>query len=131
MRSMLAPALLLVASGALAQGMYSQPYAIVETGDRDDINKYATVGITRIDGKSTRDARRTDPIPPGKHIVRVAFDSGRGRFKPDWRDLEIDLQPCTVYRIVATYENRLGPDWNVKVGEQPLVECQRKLAKKK
>ena len=130
MRTMLAPLLLLVASTAFAQGMYSKPYAIVERGDRDDINKYATVGITKVDGKTTRDARRTDPIPPGKHVIRVAFDSARGGFRPDYRDVEIDLEACKLYRIVATYENRLGPDWGVKVSEQPLGDCERKFAKK-
>jgi hypothetical protein len=131
MRTMLAPLLLLAASAAFAQGMYSQPYAIVERGDRSDVNKEATVAITKVDGKSTRDARRTDPIPPGKHVITVHFDTARGGFRPEYRDLEMDLEPCKLYRIVAKYENRLGPDWEARVSAQPLGDCERKFSKKK
>jgi len=131
LRQFLAPLLLAATTAAFAQGMYSSPYAIVETGQRDDINRYATVGITKVDGKSTADPRRTDPIPPGKHVIRIAFDSGRGRFQPDYRDVQIDFEPCKLYTVVAKYENRLGPDWEVKVGEQPLGECLRKFPQAK
>jgi len=127
MRPLLVPALLLVASSALAQGMYSKPYAVVERGYNSETRNEATLGISKIDGKSPQSPRRSDPLPPGKHVIRVHFESARGEFRPEFQDVELDMQPCMLYRIVASYEHRTGPDWKPKVFSEPMGECKRKL----
>lgn len=111
-------------------GMYDQPYAIVESGDASDVRKEARVGVSKVDGKSTRNPRKSDPIAPGKHVIQVNFESARGIFSPASLDMEMDLQACTRYRIVANYENKTGGDWKPKVYSEPIGECVRKFKKK-
>jgi hypothetical protein len=109
--------------------MYDQPYAIVESGDASDLRKEARLAISKVDGKSTRNPRKSDPIAPGKHSITLHFDSARGNFRPVSLDVEIDLQACTRYRIVANYEVKTGGDWKPKVYSEPIGECVKKFKK--
>ena len=111
-------------------GPYDQPYAIVESGDASEVRKEARLAISKVDGKSTRNPRKSDPIAPGKHTVTLHFESARGLFRPASLDLEIDLQACTRYRIVAMYENKTGGEWKPKVYSEAIGECLRKFKKK-
>lgn len=124
---LLAPAFL-VATAAFA-GLYDQPYALIESGDASETRKEARVAVTKVDGKSTRDPRKTDPIAPGKHVITLHFTTARGDFRPEYLDLEMPLEACTRYRIVAVYESKMGPDWKPKVYAEPMPECTRKFAK--
>src|SRR5688572_32068454 len=92
----------LVAAGASA-GQYDQPYALVEAGDRSPTREEFPPAITRIDGESTRNPRKSDPISPGKHRVTVRFETARVVQSPEdtTRELDMDLEPCTRYRIAA------------------------------
>ena len=129
MRQPLAATILVfAASAAFAAGMYDQPYALVERGDNSEVRKEAQVAITKVDGKSTRDPRRTDPLSPGKHLVTVHFSSARGVFRPEYQDVEIDMAACTRYRIVAQYQGRTGGDWKPVYTSEPIGECRRKFA---
>ena len=110
-------------------GMYDQPYAIVESGDASDIRKEARVAINKVDGQSTRNPRKSDPLAPGKHSITLHFESARGVFRPISLDVEIDLQACTRYRIVANYETKTGGDWTPKVYSEPIGECVKKFKK--
>jgi hypothetical protein len=120
--------LALATSTAIAAGMYDKPYAIVERGDNSEVRKEAQVGIVKVDGHSTRNVRRTDPIAPGKHTVTLHFTSARGVFRPEYQDLEIDMAACTRYRVVAQYEGRTGGDWKPVYTAEPIGECRRKFA---
>ena len=119
-----------VTATAHAAGMYDQPWSIVERGDNSQPRKEARLGLSKIDGQSPRDPRRSDPLAPGKHVIRLHFESARGNFVPEFKDVEIDLEACTRYRIVAKYEHTRGPDWAPKVYSEPIGECRRKFAKK-
>lgn len=110
-------------------GMYDQPYAIVESGDASDVRKEARVAISKVDGKSTRNPRKSDPVSPGKHTITLNFDSARGLFRPTSLDVEIDLEACTRYRIVANYEVKTGGDWKPKVYTEQIGECRKKFKK--
>lgn len=131
MRSTLAALLLAACSSAIAAGMYDQPWAIVERGDNSDVRKEAALGLNKIDGKSLRNPRRSEPLSPGRHVITVHYESARGVFAPEMQDLELDLAPCTRYRIVAQYEARTGPSWTPKVYSEPIGECRAKFAKAK
>ncbi len=111
-------------------GMYDQPYAIVESGNASEVRNEARLAISKVDGQSTRNPRKSDPIAPGKHIVTLHFESARGIFRPTSLDVEIDLEACTRYRIVANYEVKTGGDWKPKVYSEPIGECVRKFKKK-
>jgi len=129
MRFPLAAALLAFAATAQA-GPYDQPWSLVERGDNSETRKESTVGITKIDGVSTRDPRESDPIAPGKHTVTIHFTSAAGNFRPETVDLPMDLKPCTRYRIVAQYKTRTGGEWTPKVYSETIGECRRKFAPK-
>lgn len=119
-----------VATGALA-GPYDQPYAIIEAGDRNDVRKEFVPAISQVDGKSTRSVRKTDPIPPGKHRITIRFETARATQSPAevTREIEMDLEACTLYRIVA--KRTEGTNWEPKIYSEPLAECVRKFSKKK
>ena len=87
--------------------------------------------ISQVDGKSTRNVRKTDPIAPGKHRITVRFETARATQSPAEvsREVEMDLEPCTLYRIVAKRTG--GTNWEPKVYSEPLGECVRKFSKKK
>ncbi len=130
MHRMIIASLALAACAASAAGMYDQPYALIERGGASEVRKEARLAITKIDGKSTRDPRKSDPLAPGKHTVTLHFESARGSFRPEYVDLEMELEACTRYRVVAAYESKLGPDWKPKVYAEPIGECKRKFATK-
>ena len=119
----------LVATAAMA-GIYDQPYALVEKGSASEARKEASLAITAVDDERTRDPRKTDPIPPGKHRITVNFESARFNFAPKSQIIELDLEACTRYRIVASYEIKSGPNWKPKVYSEPIGECLKKFAKK-
>ena len=118
-----------MATGVLA-GPYDQPYALLEAGDRNAARDEFVPAITQVDGKSTRDVRRTDPISPGKHRITIRFETARTTQSSSEvsRELEMDLEGCTLYRIVAKRTG--GTNWEPKVYSEPLGECVRKFKKK-
>jgi hypothetical protein len=79
MHQLLILAAALVATTAYA-GMYDQPYALVERGAASETRKEATLAITKVDGVGTRNSRKTDPIPPGKHRITLHVESARASF---------------------------------------------------
>ena len=122
--------ILAMASASAIAGPYDSPWAIIETADQSDVRKEFPIAITQVDGQSTRDPRQTDPIAPGKHMVRVRFSTGRVTQSPaeEQRELQMDLEACTLYRIAA--RRTQGTEWEPKVYSEPLGECVKKFKKK-
>ncbi|MBK7660915.1 MAG: hypothetical protein IPJ28_18185 [Betaproteobacteria bacterium] len=114
------------AATALA-GPYDQPYAIVESGSKSEVRKEVPAAVTKVDGASTKNPRRSDPIPPGLHKVTVAFESAKGQVGERERVLDMNLEPCTRYRVVAKVENATRPEWEPKVYPEPIGECKKKF----
>jgi len=54
----------------------------------------------------------------------------RYTFRPEQQDIELDLEACTRYQVVASYEIRSGPNWKPKVYSEPIGECRKKFGKK-
>ena len=114
--------------GVAAAGPYDQPYGLIESGDRSQTRKQEPVAISRIDGESPRNPRRPDPVAPGKHVVQVAFSSARAVVADDLQTIEIDVQPCKRYRIVAAYETAITGKWKPVVqAVEDIGECKRKF----
>lgn len=116
----------LIASSAFSAS-FKEPYALVESGDASEVRKEARVAITKVDGESVRSTRQADPIAPGSHRLMVHFTSARGQFRPEYRELAVDLEPCTRYRVVAVYQSKTGGDWTPRVYSEPIGECRRKF----
>jgi len=130
MKTRLLPcALALLATSALA-GPYDSPWAIVEGADPSSVRNEFRPAITQIDGKSTRDTRESDALPPGRHQVKVRFQTGRVSQAPgeEERLLDLDLEGCTRYRIAA--QRTTGTQWQPKVYSEKIGECTRKFGGK-
>lgn len=121
--------LLLLASTAAAAGAYDQPWSTVEPGDRSEVRKEFPAAITQIDGQSVRDTRRPDAIAPGKHSITIRFETARMNQSESeaTRVVEMDLAPCTRYRVVA--QRQQGTKWDPQVYPEPISECARKFQK--
>jgi hypothetical protein len=124
----LAAAAALACPGALA-GMYDKPWALAETGNPSSSRDEARVAVTKIDGKSVRSTRKGDPIEPGRHKVTLHFESARGVFRPEYKEVEIDFEPCTRYLFVAHVPTPTGPDWTARSYTEPIGECRAKFMK--
>jgi hypothetical protein len=111
-------------------GMYDSPYALVEAADASKVREEFAPAITQIDGKSTRNTRKSDPIPPGKHTVRIRFETARAQQSREevQRDLEMTLETCVRYRIAAKRTG--GTSWEPVVYTEPIGECNKKFNKK-
>jgi len=120
----------LAGTTAALAGSFDSPWAIIETADKSEVRKEFPIAITQVDGKSTRDPRQTDPIAPGKHTITVRFTTGRVTQSPaeEQRELQMDLEACTLYRIAA--KRTTGTNWEPKVYSEPLGECKKKFQKK-
>ena len=112
---------------AATAGLYDQPWALAQAGDASPNRKEVGVAVTQIDGKTHRGL----PVEPGRHKVTLHFESARGTFRPEFRELDVDFQPCTRHRFVAKYENPTGPDWEPRVYTEPIGECRKKFMKAK
>jgi hypothetical protein len=117
-----------VALSAFA-GPYDTPYALVEAGDRSSTREEFPPAITKVDGKSTRNPRKSDPIEPGKHRITIRFETGRVAQGPSetTRELEMDLEACTRYRVAARRVDSVN--WEPKIYSEPIVECAKKFTK--
>jgi hypothetical protein len=115
---------------AAAAGPMDKPWAIVESGDSSEVRKEAPAAITRVDGQSTRDPRTSDMVAPGKHRITVRFDTGRAVVTDNARELDMDLQACVRYRVVANYKSKTNPDWEPKIYPEPIGECEKRFKKK-
>ena len=119
-------AAIVVAMPALA-GPYDQPYALVESGWRSAVRKELPVSISRVDGESTLDRRRSAPITPGEHRIDVYLPLKAGATTKKYRIVELDAAPCVRYRIVARYDNLTHVEWTPVVYSEPLGECEKKF----
>ena len=114
--------------GFAAAGPYDQPYGLIESGDRSQTRKHETVAISRIDGESTRNPRRPDPVAPGKHSVQISYSSARATVGDEMKTIEIDVQPCKRYRVVSQYHNTVSGKWDPVVAfVEDIGECKRKF----
>ena len=125
---MLLAAMACLVPGVAAAGPYDQPYGLIESGDRSQTRKQETVAISRIDGESTRNPRRPDPVAPGKRAVEISFTSARAVVGDDLKAIEIDVQPCKRYRVVAQYHTSVSGKWDPVVASvEDIGECRKKF----
>jgi hypothetical protein len=117
----------IAATAAIAA--YDGPWAIVEGADASSVRKEFRPAITQIDGRSTRNTMESDALAPGKHQVKIRFETGRMNQSQEEaeRVLDLELAPCTRYRIAAA--RTTGTQWEPKVYPEKIGECERKFAK--
>ena len=126
MRPAILPLLLALAATAAA-AQYDRPWSVVEGADPSSVRKEFRPAITQIDGKSTRDPKDSNAVAPGRHQVKVRFETGRVTQSPEEMErlLDLDLAPCTRYRIAA--QRTTGTQWEPKVYTEKIGECARKF----
>ena len=124
------PAFALASAAAFAQNPYSQPWSEVVRGDPSAVRKEAPVAISKVDGKSTRNPRKSDALAAGKHVIVIHYDTARGVVNDQYRELEMDLEGCTRYRIVALLNGPPVTEWKPHIYSEPIGECVAKFKKK-
>ena len=117
------------AATAAAAGAYDRPWSIVEGADPSSVRQEFRPAITQVDGKSTRSTVESDALEPGKHQVKIRFETGRVNQSSAEAErlLDLDLEACTRYRIAA--QRTTGTQWEPKVYSEKIGECVRKFAK--
>ena len=118
-RHFVAAAIALAAGSAFA-GPYDQPYALVEAMDRSAVKEEMPAAITQIDGKSTRNTRRSDPIEPGKHTVTVRFSTGRVAQAPVYDAGAASARPAVFSEEAPDSEALVPRDVPGSVRDPPL-----------
>jgi hypothetical protein len=120
---------ILLLAGAAAASPYDKPWAVVETGDRSETRQEFPVAITQVDGASTRNPRESHALEPGKHSVRVRFETARVQQSEaeKSRDLDLAMEPCMRYRVTARRTQPTGTEWEPKVYTEKIGECARKF----
>lgn len=109
-------------------GPYDEPYGQIEMGDRSETRRHEPATINKIDGKSTDNPRRPDPVLPGKHTVEISFSSARVPIGDQLKTIEIDVKPCRRYRVVAHYTT--SGQWKPSVQSvEDIGECKKKFLK--
>lgn len=129
MKATLLLAFAALASSAGVAGPFDQPWAAVDTGAMSEVRKEDPVAITKIDGVDTLHPDRSGPLAPGKHTIRVHYETAFGVVADKVRELDLELKPCTRYRIVAQYRTRTRPDWKPKIYRERIGECRAKFGK--
>jgi hypothetical protein len=80
------------------------------------------VVVLQVDGKS--EVENPVRVLPGRHRVKVQPAGELGRRFDESRTIDLDVQACTRYYLVAVKPNRLAPDFEVKVEHQePVPGC--------
>jgi hypothetical protein len=117
----------LVATAALA-GAYDQPWAVIESGKKSDTKLEHPIAITKVDGADVKTRTKTGAIAPGAHTVTFYFHkASSGKAGVDTRDLQMNLEGCTRYRVVAALDSKTATNWEPKVYPEPIGECQKKF----
>jgi len=89
---------------------YDQPYALGERGDASETRKEARVAITKVDARAPRPAEHR-PARAGQARDHAALRYARGDFRPEYLDLQMDLDavPATAsWRCTRTRWGRTG-----------------------
>ena len=122
----LTAAAIAVVLGGCASAGYDKPYALIESGEVQDVNRQTPVIIERIDGSSPMRGRG-QPVEPGKRVVELS-SVGRSNAKSLIQTVVVEAEPCIRYRLAAQYDTRLDLEWKpVLQWAEPIGECRAKF----
>ena len=107
-KSILLLAFLSVTGCATYPGDVSYFYG--ERYHRTKLRTYPTV-VTAIDGHSTALNSTPVAVEPGPRVLRFATAPAAGFRFPHERELQLVVEPCKRYHIVAERDNALLQDW--------------------
>jgi hypothetical protein len=82
---------------------------------RANSHTFAT-NVTAVDGHSTILRSVPVPIEPGEHVIQLVTAPVAGFTIPEYRELNLNVEPCKRYYIVAERDNRLEQNW------RPVIE---------
>ena len=126
-RQRIAAAAATVILGGCASAGYDKPYAIIETGVTQDVNRQLPVIIERIDGSSPMRGHNPPPVEPGRRVVELS-SVGRSNAKSLVQTVIVEAEPCKRYRLAAQYDSRLDLEWQpVLQWAEDIGECRAKF----
>jgi hypothetical protein len=105
------------------------PYAVFEPGDYSAVRKEIPVQISAIDGESPMTGRVRETVKPGKRVVDLYLPTRVGPHSSQARQIVVEAQPCTRYRIVAYYDNLVHVEWQPVVYDEPIGECRSQFGR--
>ena len=85
-------------------------YLYGERYHRTKMRTYPTI-VTAIDGRSTALNPAPVPIESGPRVLRLSTAPVTGFGFPQERELQLVVEPCKRYHIVAERDNALLQDW--------------------
>ena len=113
--------------GGCASAGYDKPYAIIESGDVQEVSRQSPVIIERIDGSSPMRGRNPPPVEPGRRVVEIS-SVGRSSAKALVQTVIVEAEPCVRYRLAAQYDTRLDLEWKpVLQYAEDIGECKAKF----
>jgi hypothetical protein len=108
-----------LASCATDNYHYSQ--IVGDRYNRAAIDTYPLI-VLRIDGKDT--VQRPALVDPGVRQVTVQAAPGGGLRLGDEKTIALEVAVCTRYYLVATKDNRLNSDFEVRIDyQEPVPGC--------
>lgn len=116
-QSLMIMALLAAALAGCATYSDNASYLYGERYYRANIRTFPTT-ITAIDGSATirRYGYGQVPVEPGPHVIRLVTAPAAGFAIPEEREMNLNIEPCKRYYIVAERDNRLEQNW------RPVIE---------
>jgi hypothetical protein len=87
-----------------ASFLYGERYHVAR------LNTFPT-RITEVDGRSTLTTQNPVQIEPGRHLLTLTTAPAAGFGAPEYRNLDLEVEPCKRYYLVAERDNRLLQDW--------------------
>jgi|SRR6267378_1785410 len=129
LKALLGSTAMVLAGGCSTRGL-GRAAEVVRISGKDVVRIYGTdspvrkelpVYIKAIDGEST--IYGSTPMRPGRHVVDVYLGTRVGPYSKQVRQLEIDADACTRYRIVAGYQNLTHIEWTPVIYREPIGEC--------
>lgn len=99
---------------ALLQGCATLPdnvsYLYGDRYHRARLHTYPT-RVTHVDGRSTMFNENPVPVEPGMHVITLAASPAHGFRWPESRQIQLLVEPCKRYYIVAERDYALQRDW--------------------
>jgi hypothetical protein len=116
------PTLLTLAAALALAGCSTAPVSYLD-GRRYNLSEMHTydVIIESVDGRST--LAYPVRVEPGRHKIVLQATPVAGFTHGALRTIELDVEPCKRYHLVAVRPNALSQDWTPKVDHVAEIGC--------
>jgi hypothetical protein len=116
-----------VLAACATEGMYDQPYALIEPHGTRATQEMVPAFITAVDGVD-RNIKHNDPVSPGVHEVEVTVPGGFRMGESEHATIKVDARPCMRYQLGAKQLSLASREWSPVIANvEPIGECLKKF----